>query len=77
MEIKILGPGCPRCEDLYNSVVEVLRELGFSASVQKIKDLGQIAAYGVLQTPALIINGRLIVQGRPLSKEEIKEILKT
>ncbi|MFN3921393.1 MAG: thioredoxin family protein [Caldimicrobium sp.] len=74
-EIKVLGPGCPKCELLYESVVKALDELGIEANLIKVKDFMQIASYGVLTTPGLVIDGKLISQGRVLSTEEIKEIL--
>jgi len=76
-EIKVLGPGCPRCEALYSHVIQALEELGLEASVQKVKDLGQIAAHGVLNTPGLVIDGQVVSQGKVLAIEEIKEILKS
>ena len=74
-EIKVLGPGCPRCEALYDNVVLALDELGIDATVEKVKDLGQIAAHGVMQTPGLVVDGKVVSQGKVLSVEEIKEIL--
>ncbi|MFN3505681.1 MAG: thioredoxin family protein [Caldimicrobium sp.] len=74
-EIKVLGPGCPKCELLYGNVVKALDELGIEANVTKIKDFVQIASHGVLTTPGLIIDGKLISQGKVLSVEEIKELL--
>ncbi|MFN4197156.1 MAG: thioredoxin family protein [Caldimicrobium sp.] len=74
-EIKVLGPGCPRCELLYENVVKALDELGMEAQITKIKDFVQIASHGVLTTPGLIIDGKLVSQGKVLSVEEIKEHL--
>jgi len=74
-EIKILGPGCHRCESLYNNVIMALDELEVSATVEKVKDLGEIAAHGVMQSPGLVVDGKVISQGKILSVEEIKEIL--
>ncbi len=76
MEIKVLGPGCPRCNSLYDNVVLALEELGLEAQVQKVTDLGQIAAHGVVQTPGLVVNGKVVSQGKVLSVEEIKKVLK-
>ena len=76
MEIKILGPGCPRCASLYDNVILALEELGLEAQVEKVTDLGQIAAHGVIQTPGLVVNGKVVSQGKVLSVEEVKEILK-
>ncbi len=76
MEIKILGPGCARCDTLYDNVILALEELGLEAQVEKVRDLGQIAAHGVVQTPGLVVNGKVVSQGKVLSVEELKEILK-
>ncbi|MBX6422782.1 thioredoxin family protein [Thermosulfurimonas sp. F29] len=76
-EIRVLGPGCPRCEALYDNVVLALDELGIDATVEKVKDLGQIAAHGVMQTPGLVVDGRVVSQGKVLSVEEIKELLRS
>ncbi len=76
-EVKVLGPGCPKCELLYENVVKALDELGIPADLVKIKDFMQIAAHGVLTTPGLVIDGKLVSQGKVLSVEEIKELLKS
>jgi len=75
-EIKVLGPGCPKCELLYENVVKALEELGIEAELIKVKDFMQIASHGVLTTPGLMIDGKLVSQGKVLSVEEIKELLK-
>ncbi|MFN3407031.1 MAG: thioredoxin family protein [Caldimicrobium sp.] len=74
-DVKVLGPGCPKCELLYENVVKALDELGMEAQITKIKDFVQIASHGVMTTPGLIIDGKLISQGKVLSVEEIKELL--
>jgi small redox-active disulfide protein 2 len=76
-EIKVLGPGCPKCELLYENAVKALDELGIEADLIKVKDFMQIAAHGVLTTPGLMVDGKLVSQGRVLSVEEIKEVLKS
>lgn len=76
-EIKVLGPGCPKCELLYENTVKALDELGIEANLIKVKDFMQIAAHGVLTTPGLMVDGKLVSQGRVLSVEEIKEVLKS
>ncbi len=75
-EIKVLGTGCQKCEMLYENVIRALEDLNIEANVIKIKDLMQISAHGVITTPALIIDGKLISQGKLLGVEEIKELLK-
>lgn len=74
-EIKVLGTGCPKCELLYENVVKALEELGVEANIVKVKDLMQIAAHGVMTTPGLIIDGKLVSQGKVLTVEEIKKLL--
>ena len=73
MEIKILGPGCPRCDEVEKRTINALAELNIAADVQKIKDLKEISSFGVLATPGLVINGKVKVQGRIPSLSEIKE----
>lgn len=74
-EIKVLGTGCPKCELLYENVIKAVEGLGIEANIIKIKDLVQIASHGVLTTPALVIDGELVSQGKVLNVEEIKEFL--
>lgn len=75
MEIKILGPGCVRCKTLEKEVTSTLAELNISADVSKVEDIVKIMEYGILHTPGLVINGKVIVSGRIPSPSEMKEIL--
>lgn len=75
MEIKVLGPGCPKCHALEKTVQEVLGETGISAEVQKITDIKQIAGHGIMLTPGLIINGKIKSSGKVLSKNEVKKFI--
>ena len=72
MEIKVLGPGCARCEQVENLIREVLTETGVEATVDKVKDFKQIASYGVFGTPAVVIDGKVKCVGNIPKKEEIK-----
>jgi small redox-active disulfide protein 2 len=72
MDIKILGPGCPRCEDLMKRTINVVAELSVAANVEKISDIKQMMAFGILGTPALVINGKVKCAGRIPRPEEIK-----
>ena len=72
MEIRILGPGCPRCRDLEKRTINVLAELGVAADVQKVSDIKKIMEFGILATPGLVINGKVKCSGRIPSGEEIK-----
>ena len=74
-EILILGPGCYRCNRLYVMVSAVVKELGLECDIVKITDISTIADYGVMQTPALIIDGELKSTGRLLSHSEIRTML--
>ncbi len=77
MEIKILGPGCVRCKTLEKEVINTLAELNISADVSKVEDIVKIMEYGILHTPGLVINGKVIISGRIPSPSEMKEILIT
>ena len=71
MEIKILGPGCARCEKTAKLVQEVVTETGADARVEKVTDMMQIAAYGVVSTPAVLVDGDLKSTGKIPKKDEI------
>lgn len=73
MNIKILGPGCARCNQLENLTKEVLKELNLDVNVEKISDVEEILKYPIMGTPALIINEKIKVAGRVPSKEQIKK----
>lgn len=75
MEIKVLGPGCARCENLEKEVRNALAEMDVSADLQKIKDIQQIMAYKIMATPALVINDKVKVSGRVPKKDEIKKYI--
>ncbi len=75
MIIKVLGSGCKNCKALEQNVQEALKQMGLTASVEKVEDFKTIAAYGVLRTPGLVIDEKLIASGKVLSVEQIKERL--
>jgi small redox-active disulfide protein 2 len=72
LEIKVLGPGCPRCDQLEMDVMAVAAEMDLPAAVDHIRDIKEIAGYGVMGTPALIINGKVASVGTVPTKEQIK-----
>jgi small redox-active disulfide protein 2 len=74
--IEILGPGCAKCEMLAKHAEAAAKDLGYDYAVIKIKDPAAIARYGVMQTPALVVDGRVKLQGRVLSAENLKEFLR-
>ena len=72
MEIRILGAGCPRCDEVEKRTLNALTRLNVAADVQKVKDIQEIAKYGILGTPGLVINGKIKSSGRIPSLEEIQ-----
>ncbi len=72
MEIKVLGPGCPKCRQTEQLVREVVAESGVDAQVEKVTDIMKIAGYGVFGTPAVIVDGKVKSVGKIPKKEEIK-----
>jgi small redox-active disulfide protein 2 len=72
MEIRILGTGCPRCNELEKRTINALAELNVGADIQKVKDIKKITEYGVFVTPGLIINNQVKSSGRLPSPDEIK-----
>ena len=77
MNVKILGPGCANCQRLESRTREALQELGLPATVEKVTDYGQIAAYGVMKTPGLVVDERLVLSGRVPTAREIVELLRS
>ena len=75
MEIKILGPGCPKCKSLEKLAREVVEKNGIDATVTKIEDIVAIMNYGVMTTPALVIDEKVVLKGRVPSADELKSIL--
>ncbi len=76
MKIEILGSGCPKCKELEENVKEALEETGKKIEIVKVTEIDKIIEYGVMSTPALVINGKVKSYGKIISVEEIKEILK-
>jgi len=64
LEVKILGPGCPNCDRLEQMVYKVMADGGIVGNVEHVKDLKEIASYGMVATPALVINGEIKMSGR-------------
>lgn len=75
MEIKILGPGCPKCKALEKMTKVVVEKEGINADVSKVEDIMAIMNYGVMSTPALVVNEKVEIKGRVPSYEEIKQVL--
>ena len=73
--IKVLGPGCKKCNDLEAVTVEALKQLNMDATVDHVTDYVQIAAYGVMNTPGLVIDGKVVSTGKVLKTSEVVELL--
>lgn len=76
MIIKILGTGCPKCKKLEENARLAIAELGISATVEKVTELDKIMDYGVMMTPALVIDEKVVSSGKLLSASDIKALLK-
>ncbi|MCF8061212.1 MAG: thioredoxin family protein [Deltaproteobacteria bacterium] len=72
MEIKVLGPGCPKCEQTEKNVNEAVSESGVDADVEKVAGAMEIAKYGVFGTPAVVVDGEVKSVGKIPTKDEIK-----
>jgi small redox-active disulfide protein 2 len=75
MQIKILGSGCKKCLTLADNTRLALEQKGLQADMEKVTDFAQIAAYGVMSTPALVIDGKVVSAGKVLSSDEISQLL--
>ena len=73
MEIKVLGPGCPKCEQVEKIVKETVGQSGVDAKIEKVTDLMEIAGYGVFVTPAVVVGGEVKSVGKIPTKDQIKE----
>ncbi|MGZ5246724.1 MAG: thioredoxin family protein [Flavitalea sp.] len=73
--IKVLGPGCPKCKTTFNNVLEAIKQTGIEADVTKIEDLEEMMKYNVLTTPVLMIDEVTVIKGRVADVKEIKELL--
>lgn len=75
MKIKILGTGCANCKKLEANAREAIKELGLDAEVEKVEDLREIVGYGVMRTPALVVDETVKVLGKVATVEEIRQLL--
>lgn len=76
MNIKVLGTGCPNCKRLEKNVYEALKELNIEAEVEKVTEVKDIMAYGVMSTPALVVDGKVVISGQVPLVSKLVEILK-
>lgn len=75
MEIKVLGTGCAKCMSLEKATRQAVAESGIEATVTKVEDFIEIMKLGVMTTPALVVDGKVLVKGRVPSVAEIKELI--
>lgn len=75
-DVKILGGGCAKCNQLEKATIKALAELGMDITIDHVKDFEKIAAYGVMTTPALVVDGKVVSYGKVLKKDEVIDILK-
>jgi len=71
LTVKVIGPGCPRCEELFKMCMNILAENDIAADLQKVTDLNTITELGIMHTPALIINDRVMVSGKLPTKSTL------
>lgn len=73
--VKVLGTGCAKCNALEEATREALSELGMDTTIDHVTDFTQIAAYGVMTTPALVVDGKVVSYGKVLKKDEAKALI--
>lgn len=74
-DVKVLGSGCAKCNQLEAAAKAALEQLGMDATIDHVTDFSQIAAYGVMSTPALVVDGKVVSYGKVLKTEEVVSIL--
>lgn len=77
MNILVLGTGCPKCKTLEKVTREVVEKNGIDATITKVEDIVEIMKFNVMTTPALVVDGKVLVKGRVPSQDELKELLTT
>ena len=75
MEIKILGTGCAKCEKLANNVKQAADNLGLDYTMEKVTDINQIMSFGVMTTPGLVVDGKVVLTGKAPGPSEIEALL--
>jgi small redox-active disulfide protein 2 len=74
-EVKVLGPGCPKCQQLMSQTQLAIKELGLDCRVEKVTDIQQITSFGVIMTPALVVDGQVKVSGKVPKLDDLKRML--
>jgi small redox-active disulfide protein 2 len=75
MKIQVLGVGCPKCKTLLSNVEEAAKEMNLEVEIEKVVDLQEIVSFGVMSTPGLAINGKVVSAGKLLSVQQVKDLL--
>ncbi len=75
IRIQVLGPGCAKCKVLYEHADQAAKELGLEYEIEKVSDISTIMGYGVMTTPALVVDGEIKLAGRAPSVEQLKAVL--
>ncbi|MCK5029142.1 MAG: TM0996/MTH895 family glutaredoxin-like protein [Bacteroidales bacterium] len=75
MDIKVLGSGCAKCKTLEKVTREAVEQLNLDATIEKVEDIQKIVEYGVMFTPALVVDGEVVVKGRVPKLDEVKSML--
>ena len=75
MDIKVLGPGCAKCQSLEKTVREVVAALKLEVRVEEIKDMKQIMQYPILMTPGLVVNGKVVMSGKVPTRAEVERYI--
>ncbi len=75
MNIKVLGPGCRNCVNLEKATREAAEALGIDAEIEKVTDYAEIAGYGVMSTPGLVVDGEVVLYGRVPTAAQVRELL--
>jgi small redox-active disulfide protein 2 len=73
--LQVLGPGCPRCKKLAENTEAAAKALGIEYQIEKVTDIAQIIGFGVMMTPALVVDGEVKLVGKVPSAEEIKKLI--
>lgn len=74
-KIEILGPGCPKCKKLEELTREAAGQIGLDCQIEKVVDIQKIMAYGIMMTPALVVDGKVKTAGKIPSVEELKKLI--
>jgi small redox-active disulfide protein 2 len=75
MDIKVLGTGCPKCKTLEQLTRDVVSKNGIDATITKVDDIMEIMKYNIMTTPALVVDGKVVLKGRVPSADELKQLL--